>query len=374
MAHRRPWRVLNLLATGGLYSTPADLSRFGAMLLGGGTLDGVRVLSRDAVAEMTRIPTTGSLQPVIDDAWLYGLGLDTVRQAGLDAVGQRGWYKGGDTNPYHSALLLAPDADLGVAVLSAGRMSSAPAETLAERVLLRALVERHTLRAMPRPITAAALPATVATTPAHPTIDGIYLTSDAALRVQSGADGLATMSRSWTARGSTLQTASSCTRMAGTGAVQAGSRACPWSARGVGTTSWRATPTGPATCGRTAWWPSVSSPWGRSRRLGGPRGPRLGAGRRDLDLDRLVRPRGPPRRCAGSGGPRARGGGDETTFVDGSADDDLGSSFLVIPGLTDVISPTWPWSTAPTETGCGWAPPCSDPSTASPPSRPAGTS
>lgn len=40
-------------AGGGLYSTLADLFRFGQMLLNGGTLDGVRVLSRKSVEKMT---------------------------------------------------------------------------------------------------------------------------------------------------------------------------------------------------------------------------------------------------------------------------------------------------------------------------------
>jgi methyl acetate hydrolase len=39
---------------GGLYSTAADYARFIRMLLNGGSLDGVRILSRDTVASMTR--------------------------------------------------------------------------------------------------------------------------------------------------------------------------------------------------------------------------------------------------------------------------------------------------------------------------------
>lgn len=42
---------------GGLVSTAADYLRFGRMLLGGGELEGTRILSREAVAEMTRSHT-----------------------------------------------------------------------------------------------------------------------------------------------------------------------------------------------------------------------------------------------------------------------------------------------------------------------------
>ena len=44
----------------GLFTTTEDLARFSRMLLGGGQLDGVRILSEASVAEMTRVQTDGS--------------------------------------------------------------------------------------------------------------------------------------------------------------------------------------------------------------------------------------------------------------------------------------------------------------------------
>jgi len=44
----------------GLFTTAADLARFCRMLLGGGQLDGVHILSEASVAEMTRVQTDGS--------------------------------------------------------------------------------------------------------------------------------------------------------------------------------------------------------------------------------------------------------------------------------------------------------------------------
>lgn len=44
----------------GLFTTAEDLARFSRMLLGGGQLDGVRILSEASVAEMTRVQTDGS--------------------------------------------------------------------------------------------------------------------------------------------------------------------------------------------------------------------------------------------------------------------------------------------------------------------------
>jgi len=54
----------------GLFGTAADLSRFARMLLGGGTLDGVRVLAPATVARMTARATPPSMP------WSRGLGWD----------------------------------------------------------------------------------------------------------------------------------------------------------------------------------------------------------------------------------------------------------------------------------------------------------
>ncbi|MEI6452097.1 MAG: serine hydrolase, partial [Actinomycetes bacterium] len=76
----RPFEVVNLLAAGGLYSAPADMSRLGAMLMNGGVYKGTRILSADAVAQMAADETLGSFNPVPCTALRYGLGWDTVTQ------------------------------------------------------------------------------------------------------------------------------------------------------------------------------------------------------------------------------------------------------------------------------------------------------
>ncbi|MDR2923275.1 MAG: beta-lactamase family protein, partial [Treponema sp.] len=51
-----PWRKYKIPSTaGGLDSTVYDLSRFGNMMLFGGTLDGARILGRKAVEKMTTV-------------------------------------------------------------------------------------------------------------------------------------------------------------------------------------------------------------------------------------------------------------------------------------------------------------------------------
>jgi CubicO group peptidase (beta-lactamase class C family) len=63
-------RIGGVAGSAGVFSTVGDLARYARMLLGGGTLDGVRVLSPESV----RLLTTVQSPPGI--AALRGLGMD----------------------------------------------------------------------------------------------------------------------------------------------------------------------------------------------------------------------------------------------------------------------------------------------------------
>lgn len=91
----------------GLYSTPRDYLRFQRMLLGGGELDGVRVLSEQSVAgaftnqigDLEFPATIASADPVSTCdfnagpgwKWGWGLLLNTAQQPGMRAVGSGAW-------------------------------------------------------------------------------------------------------------------------------------------------------------------------------------------------------------------------------------------------------------------------------------------
>jgi CubicO group peptidase (beta-lactamase class C family) len=60
---------------GGLLSTAADYARFGQMLLNGGELDGVRILSRKGVEIMTSSHTKNLSIPMLGAGFGYGMGL-----------------------------------------------------------------------------------------------------------------------------------------------------------------------------------------------------------------------------------------------------------------------------------------------------------
>jgi CubicO group peptidase (beta-lactamase class C family) len=82
---------------GGLFSTTGDYARFMQMLLNGGQLDGVRLLSRKTVEMMTTNQLGFASSPTLGDDASSGFGLggavrvDLARGGTLGSVGQFGW-------------------------------------------------------------------------------------------------------------------------------------------------------------------------------------------------------------------------------------------------------------------------------------------
>lgn len=65
------WSLGGVGGNAGIFGTAGELARFGAMLLGYGAVDGVRVLAEATVAEMTR----DQLPPSMDPGFRHGLGV-----------------------------------------------------------------------------------------------------------------------------------------------------------------------------------------------------------------------------------------------------------------------------------------------------------
>ena len=92
------------------------MGKIAMMLIGKGKLGNVRILSEASVAAMGVDQTLANFNPVKAYAWSYGLGLDTVVQPGLRAVGVTGWQKTGDYEGMGSVIMIAPDEELAVDV------------------------------------------------------------------------------------------------------------------------------------------------------------------------------------------------------------------------------------------------------------------
>ena len=80
---------------GGILSTAADYARFGQMLLNGGELDGIRILSRKTVELMTSSHTGNILIPMLGHGFGFGMGVG-VHTGGswrpiMRSIGAYGW-------------------------------------------------------------------------------------------------------------------------------------------------------------------------------------------------------------------------------------------------------------------------------------------
>jgi hypothetical protein len=123
-------------ATGGIYSSVRDMAAFMTMLLKQGTgPDGTRYLKPETIAMLGE---SESSNLDVDSFFITGLGLDTVRDPGLTYAG-RAWGKTGGTGDYVSYMLLLPDVNLGVVVLTnsntGGNMNIGASRTCLENAL-----------------------------------------------------------------------------------------------------------------------------------------------------------------------------------------------------------------------------------------------
>jgi CubicO group peptidase (beta-lactamase class C family) len=186
-----PQLFINDFGSGGLYSTPTDMARIAMMLIGGGKLGNVRILSEASVAAMGVDQTLSNFNPVKSYAWSYGLGWDTVSQPGLGAVGVTGWQKTGDFQGLGTAITVAPAERLAVVVMGAsGTFNSGNATTIAERILLRALAEKGRIAAMPVPLTPSLHPEKTPTDEFLNSVSGYYAGNDTFMRVQKQSGSL----------------------------------------------------------------------------------------------------------------------------------------------------------------------------------------
>jgi CubicO group peptidase (beta-lactamase class C family) len=170
-----PQEYVNVYA-GGLFSTPGEIARLAMMFLNDGQLEGRRLLSAEAVAEMGRDQTEGlPFNPITDHPVHFGLGWDGVNQGGLAAVGVTAWHKSGDADHYHSHLIVVPKERLAAIVMVTNALSMGGiAGLLAERILLHALAERGSILKVPEPVKPAPMPAVPATNDDLAAIAGTY--------------------------------------------------------------------------------------------------------------------------------------------------------------------------------------------------------
>ncbi|WP_068776861.1 serine hydrolase [Paenibacillus sp. FJAT-26967] len=115
-----PVENVNLIGTGGIYSTAEEVSKFAEVLIGNRT----DLLSEKSVKAMqSHEYRKGLWVPEKTNTINYGLGWDAVKLAPFDDYGITALSKGGDTQMYHANLTTLPEHDISVAVLSSGGAS-----------------------------------------------------------------------------------------------------------------------------------------------------------------------------------------------------------------------------------------------------------
>ncbi len=192
---RNPFLFGNVYASGGFYSTPSDMAKLSLMIIGNGTLGRTTILSKSSIDAMAVNQTIGTFDPAPSENESYGLGWDTVSQGGLKAVGVKGWLKGGDIDGYGAAMLVAPDQKLAVIVEGASALGSSNATVIAERMMLRALVEQGTIAAFPTPLPATPKPLQDPTADELAAISGYFAGSNSLYRMDVNGDNSLTLNK-----------------------------------------------------------------------------------------------------------------------------------------------------------------------------------
>ena len=187
----QPHMVINVYGSGGLYATPEEFARIGRLFLNQGRHEGRALVSPSLIAATGEDQTLGTFNPVPCEGYRFGLGWDTMAQPGLAAVGIPGWQKTGDFPPYAGTnVLLLPQEGLGAVVFGAsGDFTSDDAARICERLLIRALVGRARIEAMPAPMSRVPRPSGLASAAERARQAGFYASTSALHRLGFETDG-----------------------------------------------------------------------------------------------------------------------------------------------------------------------------------------
>ncbi|MDX9752769.1 MAG: serine hydrolase domain-containing protein [bacterium] len=184
----------NGVATGGIYSTVGDMSKFLMMLMHEGTdpRSGTAFLAPEWVREL------GRMDPAMYDFNTFfnpGLGLDSAHlYRFIDAIPPleenghrygRVWLKDGSTNNFSSVIIVLPDSRLGVVLLFNSDAGDEYKIDLAEQIVLNALRDKLAME-VPKPT----LPDHAAIAVTDPSqLTGLYVVSNQPRVVSQGENG-----------------------------------------------------------------------------------------------------------------------------------------------------------------------------------------
>lgn len=152
-----PNDTVNVLGTGGLYSSAEDLCRFAEVLMG----NKPNILSEKSALLMQNEEYKKGLWPEdhAENMFGFGLGWDTVHAFPFGDYGIKVAVKGGDSQMFHSSLVTVPKYDIAMAVVSSGGVSAIDyifaANILQELLLQKGIIKQISpLRTFEAPVQA----------------------------------------------------------------------------------------------------------------------------------------------------------------------------------------------------------------------------
>ncbi|RYF76986.1 MAG: class A beta-lactamase-related serine hydrolase [Comamonadaceae bacterium] len=179
-------------ASGGAFSTPADMLKLAQLFLNRGMHQGRQIVSAEAIREMGADQSARTRINPSAASWRWGLGWDTVQQAGLNAAGLQAWAKNGGTFFFSTEFFVLPEARLAAVITGSGH--DYQPQVLMEGLLLRAAAERGVIRTLP-PALVPTTPPPAPTAPDTTALTGVYASSKAPVQVLADAGGSLLLSR-----------------------------------------------------------------------------------------------------------------------------------------------------------------------------------
>ena len=134
-----PYENFAMIGTGGIYSSASDLVQFAQNFME----NEYSTLSQDSLQQMMNPEYRKGMWKEDDvySAFSFGLGWDQVNSVKFDAYGIKALSKGGDSMDYHSSLIVLPEEEIAMAILSVGG-ASIYNKIVGEEVLLTYLEEK----------------------------------------------------------------------------------------------------------------------------------------------------------------------------------------------------------------------------------------
>jgi hypothetical protein len=141
---------------------------------------------------MAENQTIGTFNPVPYKTMTYGLGWDSVIEAGLGQAGVKGWTKNGGTFFYIAQILVAPEEGLATVAMGPSGGGFAPLG-VAQRVLMRALWETGRVSSFPKPLPPQVEPVASPPDGLLRSVEGVYASYDHVFQLKAESDGSLTL-------------------------------------------------------------------------------------------------------------------------------------------------------------------------------------